>query len=122
MSFCEKFGLGSSFAESIRCTDAYTGKAVGGYIEGCGFLLPTKVVKASISLKMPLTCTLSIEIGYSGMPADVRQRRNIVHIRKSEHKMIKKECFTAEWIEQVSSELHYNDKNLIESNPCPVPA
>lgn len=28
--------------------------------------------------------------------------------------MIKKECFTAEWIEQVSSELHYNDKNLIE--------
>lgn len=27
--------------------------------------------------------------------------------------MIKKECFTAEWIEQVSSELHYNDKNLI---------
>ena len=42
------------------------------------------------------------------------KRRNIVHIRKSEHKMIKKECFTAEWIEQVSSELHYNDKNLIE--------
>ena len=40
--FCEKFGLGSSFAESIRCTDAYTGKAVGGYIEGCGFLLPTR--------------------------------------------------------------------------------
>jgi hypothetical protein len=31
-----------SFAESIRCTDAYTGKAVGGYIEGCGFLLPTR--------------------------------------------------------------------------------
>lgn len=28
--------------------------------------------------------------------------------------MIKKECFTTEWIEQVSSELHYNDKNLIE--------
>lgn len=28
--------------------------------------------------------------------------------------MIKKECFTTEWIEKVSSELHYNDKNLIE--------
>ena len=28
--------------------------------------------------------------------------------------MIKKECFTTEWIEQVASELHYNDKNLIE--------
>lgn len=28
--------------------------------------------------------------------------------------MIKKECFTTEWIEQVSAELHYNDKNLIE--------
>lgn len=28
--------------------------------------------------------------------------------------MIKKECFTTEWIEQVSSALHYNDKNLIE--------
>ena len=28
--------------------------------------------------------------------------------------MIKKECYTTEWIEQVSSELHYNDKNLIE--------
>lgn len=28
--------------------------------------------------------------------------------------MIKKACFTTEWIEQVSSELHYNDKNLIE--------
>lgn len=28
--------------------------------------------------------------------------------------MIQKECFTAEWIERVSSELHYNDKNLIE--------
>ena len=28
--------------------------------------------------------------------------------------MIKKECFTSEWIEKVSSELHYNDKNLIE--------
>ena len=28
--------------------------------------------------------------------------------------MIKKECFTAEWIEQVASKLHYNDKNLIE--------
>lgn len=28
--------------------------------------------------------------------------------------MIKKECFTKEWIEYVSSELHYNDKNLIE--------
>ena len=28
--------------------------------------------------------------------------------------MIKKECFTTEWIGQVSSALHYNDKNLIE--------
>ena len=28
--------------------------------------------------------------------------------------MIKKECFTTEWIEQVASALHYNDKNLIE--------
>lgn len=28
--------------------------------------------------------------------------------------MIKKECFTTEWIERVSSDLHYNDKNLIE--------
>lgn len=28
--------------------------------------------------------------------------------------MIKKECFTAEWIEKVSSNLHYNDRNLIE--------
>ncbi|MGG6498608.1 UNVERIFIED_CONTAM: nucleotidyl transferase AbiEii/AbiGii toxin family protein, partial [Bacteroidetes bacterium 56_B9] len=28
--------------------------------------------------------------------------------------MIKKECFTTEWIEQIASELHYNDKNLIE--------
>ena len=28
--------------------------------------------------------------------------------------MIKRECFTTEWIEQVSTELHYNDKNLIE--------
>ncbi|MCM1170044.1 MAG: nucleotidyl transferase AbiEii/AbiGii toxin family protein [Bacteroides sp.] len=28
--------------------------------------------------------------------------------------MIRKECFTTEWIERVSSELHYNDKNLIE--------
>lgn len=28
--------------------------------------------------------------------------------------MIKRECFTKEWIERVSSELHYNDKNLIE--------
>lgn len=28
--------------------------------------------------------------------------------------MIKKECFTKEWIDQVSTELHYNDKNLIE--------
>jgi hypothetical protein len=34
-----------------------------------------KAVKASISLKMPLICTLSIEIGYSGMPADVRQKK-----------------------------------------------
>ena len=31
-----------------------------------------------------------------------------------EHTMIKKECFTTEWIEQIASELHYNDKNLIE--------
>lgn len=28
--------------------------------------------------------------------------------------MIRKECFTTEWIGRVSSELHYNDKNLIE--------
>ena len=28
--------------------------------------------------------------------------------------MIKKECFTTEWIEQVASKLHYNDKNIIE--------
>ena len=28
--------------------------------------------------------------------------------------MIKKECFTKEWIDHVSTELHYNDKNLIE--------
>ena len=28
--------------------------------------------------------------------------------------MIRKECFTTEWIEKVSSELHYNDNNLIE--------
>lgn len=28
--------------------------------------------------------------------------------------MISKECFTTAWIEQVSTELHYNDKNLIE--------
>lgn len=28
--------------------------------------------------------------------------------------MIQKGCFTAEWIDKVSSELHYNDKNLIE--------
>lgn len=28
--------------------------------------------------------------------------------------MIKKKCFTPDWIECVSSELHYNDKNLIE--------
>lgn len=28
--------------------------------------------------------------------------------------MIQKECFTAEWLEKVSTELHYNDKNLIE--------
>lgn len=37
--------------------------------------------------------------------------------------MIKKECFTTEWIEQVASELHYNDKNPHrESYPCLVPA
>ncbi len=28
--------------------------------------------------------------------------------------MISKTCFTTEWIEKVSKELHYNDKNLIE--------
>lgn len=28
--------------------------------------------------------------------------------------MIQKECFTTAWIEKVSAELHYNDKNLIE--------
>ena len=28
--------------------------------------------------------------------------------------MIKKECFTKEWIDHVSETLHYNDKNLIE--------
>ena len=28
--------------------------------------------------------------------------------------MIRKECFTTEWIEKVSTELHYNDNNLIE--------
>lgn len=28
--------------------------------------------------------------------------------------MIKAECFTAEWIERISSDLHYNDGNLIE--------
>lgn len=28
--------------------------------------------------------------------------------------MIQKECFTTEWIKKVSTELHYNDKNLIE--------
>ena len=28
--------------------------------------------------------------------------------------MIKKECFTKEWIDHVSTALHYNDKNLIE--------
>ena len=28
--------------------------------------------------------------------------------------MIKKECFTTEWIERVSSDLQCNDKNLIE--------
>ncbi len=28
--------------------------------------------------------------------------------------MISKECFSAEWIEKVSKEFKYNDKNLIE--------
>ena len=28
--------------------------------------------------------------------------------------MIRKECFTKEWIETVSNRLHYNDLNLIE--------
>ncbi len=28
--------------------------------------------------------------------------------------MINKECFTTEWIAQKSTELQYNDKNLIE--------
>ena len=28
--------------------------------------------------------------------------------------MISKECFTTEWIAQKSTELQYNDKNLIE--------
>lgn len=42
------------------------------------------------------------------------EERIIVDFRKLKHTMIKKECFTTEWIEQVASELHYNDKNLIE--------
>ena len=28
--------------------------------------------------------------------------------------MIRKECFTKEWIETVSNRFHYNDLNLIE--------
>lgn len=28
--------------------------------------------------------------------------------------MIRKECFTKEWIEAVSNRFHYNDLNLIE--------
>ena len=28
--------------------------------------------------------------------------------------MIGKECFTQEWVENVSQQLHYPDKNLIE--------
>ena len=28
--------------------------------------------------------------------------------------MISKECFTQEWVENVSQQLHYPDKNLIE--------
>ncbi len=28
--------------------------------------------------------------------------------------MISKECFTSQWIEDISAKLEYNDKNLIE--------
>ena len=43
--------------------------------------------------------------------------------------MISKECFTSQWIEDISAKLEYNDKNLIEKvirapvsfrNACPV--
>ena len=32
--------------------------------------------------------------------------------------MISKECFTQEWVENISQQLHYPDKNLIEFCAC----